>query len=640
MKQFASASGLSKYYGDQLIFENFKFTLHERQRITLIGPNGTGKTSLLKIIAGLDLPDEGKMSISENTTIGYADQHVQFDTDMKIYDCMLDIVKENLVLFTQAQELEAKFATTEYGSEEFEKLSAQYEKLQQTIQQEGLYQIETKIKMLLTRFGFSREMWQQNISNLSGGQKIRLHLARVLLQEPDILLLDEPTNHLDIETIIWLNKYLLSYPNALIIITHDEKLISSLATNVWQIINEMVFVYNGTYNNYQQYINEQMSYLEKQQQKAEKEREKLTTFVEKNLVRASTTKRAQSAQKRLQKLKTVNTIRIPETLKPFTLPVQRNTGKYIFRLNDLSVGYDNPLYESLTIDIMRYDRIALVGQNGIGKSTLLNTLVNYLPALNGEFELGTQVDIAYFQQQQIFSKKNASVYATFQDVYPNAHRDIIHPILARFGFPQEDVHMNNTTLSGGEKQRLLLALLYYQKANTLLLDEPTNHLDLQSKQSLTTSLKQFDGTIIFSSHDRTFIEQLATRVIFFYQKKVYIFDTYKEFETFSLNQLDDNSIGFEQEPKASQIDRQKGKEIQGNIRRLSRELEKIEQDIEKLEQDIEKWQNCLLQEEIYSDYEVAQSYQAKIEAATKMLAVMTEEWTLVAEKLETEQAFL
>lgn len=634
MKQYVNGSNLTKYYGDTLVFENTSFSVHSGQRVALIGPNGTGKTTLLKIIAGIDLADGGEVQIGKDTSVGYADQHATFTENDTIYNIMLCEIKDNLQIFNKIAVLEEAFAQTEYGSEAFEKISKQYELLQQEVQEKGLYQQETKIKMLLTKLGFPEVTWHNNVQALSGGQQVRLHLAKILLQEPELLLLDEPTNHLDIETIIWLNNYLSNYPHAIILITHDEKLIDTLATNVWQFVNYTLYTYNGSYQHFKQQLAEQSNYLLEQQEKIAKEKQKLATFVEKNKARSSTAKRAQSAQKRLDKIADVQTIKIKNSLKPFTLPVTRQSGKFVFKLEHVVVGYDKSLYEALDVEILRYERIALVGKNGIGKSTLLSTLASLIPSLSGSLQIGHHVDIAYFRQQQIFAKENQSVYSTFSDVYPDANREIIYPILARFGFPQDDVQLINSRLSGGEKQRLLLALLYYQKANTLLLDEPTNHLDITSKQALVESFNNFDGTIVFASHDREFIEQLATRIFFFHHEKVYVFKTYHEFEQFSMS-LADLTNETEQKPKSTAaLARSEQKKQQTKIRALKREIEQLEQEIEVLEKQIDDCSSALLQEENYSDYQKAVLLQNQKSTFEQTLSVHYETWEVLQAQLE------
>ena len=637
MKQYLTASQLSKYFGDTLVFENASFSIHEKWRVALIGPNGTGKTTFLKIVAGLDTSDSGSIHYPNNLRIGYVDQHATFTENETIYNIMLAEIAESQEIFERIRGLEIAFGNVDYASEAFQKISTQYEALQDEAREKGLYLQETKIKMLLTKLGFPETVWNKNVQELSGGQQVRLQLARVLLQEPELLLLDEPTNHLDIETIIWLNKYLMSYPHAIIFITHDEKFIATLATHIWQFINHSLLTYSGTYNNFKKQLAEQANFLEAQAEKTLKEKQKLQEFVDRNRTRSSTAKRAQSAQKRLNKIADVQTIQIKNSLKPFALPIKRQSGKFVFKIQNAEIGYTHPLYTPLSTDMLRYERIALVGKNGIGKSTLLNTLAGRILPLAGSVERGHHVDIAYFEQQQVFAKENQSIFSTFADVYPDANRDIIYPILARFGFSQEDVQLINTNLSGGEKQRLLLALMYYQKANTLLLDEPTNHLDIVSKQSLITSFHKFDGTIIFASHDREFIEQLATRIFFFHEGKVFEFSTYIDFENFSLSLENEPTVNT----KKTQVvlDRAEQKRLQNQIRTTKNEIEKSEKTIEVLEAKIIEIDAALFLEENYSDYQkAARLQQEKTQAQADLQAAYQtwEEQHIILETLENQ----
>ena len=634
MKQFMVATDLAKLFGDDLVFEGASFNIHAGQKVALVGPNGSGKSTLLKIIAGLDIPDEGSINTTSGTTMGYASQHVSFQKNQTISEVMYEVIADKLAVLDRIKAVEVGFATTEFGSAAFDKLSRQYETLQQQAELEGTHQLETKIKVLLTRFGFDDTMWSRDVMELSGGQQIRLHLAKLLLQEPDILLLDEPTNHLDIETIIWLENYLQGYKKAIIYVSHDQQLLRSLSTNVWQIISGEFITFKGKYDDYKAYISEHIGYLERQQQALLVEKARMSDFIDRNLTRASTTGRAQSVRKRLNKMEDVKLLKIPTSLRPFSLPVTRQSGKFIYKLHELVVGYTKPLFGSITLDIERFERIALVGKNGIGKSTLLSTLYGNLSPISGDFEVGHHVDASYFLQQQVFTKNNISVYDTFSEVYPDANKATIYPILARFGFSQEEVHLNNATLSGGEKQRLLLSLLYFQKSNTLLLDEPTNHLDIESKEALTESLQKFDGTIIFASHDRTFIEELATKIIFIHDAAIYYFDTYAEFQTFSSAEvISESNDNQNKATTASQLDRAEQKQLEAEVRRVDRKIAEIEEEIETIESAIADANALLALEENYSDFTKAQELAESVEKHNARLDVLMGNWEIQHEKL-------
>lgn len=637
MKQYMVGTDLSKAFGEDVVFENASFSLHEQQRIALIGPNGSGKSTFLKIIAGIDIPDSGSINITSGATVGYASQHVSFTASQTIKELMFEVIADRLLILDEVAKLEQQFATTEFGTEAFDKLSNAYERMQAQITQEGTHQLDTKIKMLLTKFGFDEATWDKDVLTLSGGQQIRLHLARLLLQEPDVLLLDEPTNHLDIETIIWLENYLSSYKKAIIFISHDQSLLQSLSTQVWQIISEELIKYNGTYDNYKVFIAEKMAFLAKEQAAISKEKAKLADFVDRNLTRASTTGRAQSARTRLEKMEDVKQLKIQKTLQPFNLPIARTSGKFVYKLEDLGVGYTKQLFPSLHLDIERYERIALVGRNGIGKSTLLSTMHEDLQPFSGTCVIGHHVDSAFFLQQQVFASKNVSVYDTFSDVYPDANRAVIYPILAKFGFSQEEVHLNNATLSGGEKQRLLLALLYYQKANTLLLDEPTNHLDIPSKEALTESLQAFDGTIVFASHDRNFIEKLATKIIFIDDNVVEYFDTYNDFLRYTQQDQLETVTTKETVVTSSQLSRQEQKQKDAVIRRITREIERLETEIETIETKIAEHNEQLLIEDVYSDFEKSQEHSDAIQTLEANLETIMDAWEAEQEALETAQ---
>lgn len=626
MKQFITGYQLEKYHQDQLIFSDFTFNIHSGQKIALIGPNGTGKTTLLKILAQQDQPDFGTIEYANNIHVGYIEQISHFPADLTVIDYMYEAVKEEQKLLVESAQLAAEFNEVDGETEAFIKLAKKYEKLNHEIEQRGIYQLDAKIQMLLTKLGFIEDMWQKNLATLSGGQVVRLKLARLLLTEPDVLLLDEPTNHLDIDTIIWLEQYMLRYEKAIVFITHDQQLLHAVATTIWQIVNNKVYVYKGNYQNFQRYFLEQQDYLEKQEKAIKKEKEKLTIFIEKNKARASTTKRAASAEKKLDKIVDITKIEVKKTLEKVYFPVERASGKEIFLIDNLQVGYSNPLYSPINLDIYRFERVALLGANGIGKTTLLETLFEKIPPLNGRIKKGHHVDIGYFKQEQVFTQQNLSVYETFSEYYPDASREVIYPILARFGFKQDEIQLKNTTLSGGEKQRLLLALLYYQKANTLFLDEPTNHLDIQSKQSLIESLKKFDGTIIFSSHDRNFIKELATKCIYFKDGEVYIYDSYLEFEQSSIviagNDVEKNRLNISK----IKSDWKDQKEYNKNLKKLEKKILDAEANIEQLELSIATKKELLLSPEVYQDFHKASQIQQEVEQLENALLHAMQMW--------------
>lgn len=496
---------ISKSFGVTTILENINMTISERDRIGLVGVNGAGKTTLLKIITGEYLPDSGKVSLANGRTMGHLAQDSGLDSDKTIWDEMLTVFHDLILMENEMRRLEMKMGDAS------NKLLDEYDRLSTEFQERGGYSYQAQIRSLLTGFGFAESCWQDKISSLSGGQKTRLAMVKLLLAKPDLLILDEPTNHLDITTLTWLENYLQNYDGALLVVSHDRYFLDRIVTSIYEIERTHIKQYHGNYTYYQQKKKEEYEIALKQYQHQQEEIKRLEDFVQRNIARASTTKRAQSRRKTLEKMERLEKPVMEQTMSGFTFEIERTSGNDVLTVRDLTIGYgkENPIVSKINFRIERNERVAIVGPNGIGKSTLLKTLCRRIQPIHGEIQWGSQIKIGYYDQELSNLNGNKRVIDEIWDEYSNMLEVEVRSLLGRFLFSGEEVEKPVSILSGGEKARLSLAKLLLTKANVLLLDEPTNHLDLYSKEALEQALLEYPGTLIFISHDRYFLNRIS-----------------------------------------------------------------------------------------------------------------------------------
>lgn len=630
-------NGLSKLYGAETILANIKLEVQTRDRIALVGRNGAGKSTLLKIIAGELSHDGGEMIKPKDVSIGYLAQNTGLETSLTIWD-------EMLTVFTHLQQMETKLRRLEQemGKEEnfsnatsYERLLADYDQLQLDYKDQGGYQYEADIRSILSGLGFPVETHQTTISTLSGGQKTRLALGKLLLTKPDLLILDEPTNHLDIDTLTWLEQYLQGYPGAILIVSHDRYFLDKLVTQVYEISNKESRRYVG---NYSKYLDLKAALYEQEMKRYEKQQEeiaKLEDFVQKNIARASTTKRAQSRQKQLDRMELLTRPLSDSKSASFHFDIEKQSGNDVLQVKDVSIGYDEePIIGHVNMRLTRGDSVALVGPNGIGKSTLLKSIVNKLKALSGEISFGSNVSIGYYDQEQANLTSSKRVLNELWDDYPLEPEKEIRTILGNFLFTGDDVLKPVSSLSGGQKARLALAKLMMQKSNLLILDEPTNHLDLNSKEILENALIDYPGTLLFVSHDRYFINRVTTTVVelstdgaqeylgdydYYIEKKNEMIER-AEFE----QQEEDTPIqkNIAQE-KLNYLEEKERKKLE---RQRIRKIEDIEQNIAKLEEEIATLEEELCLPEVYADYERASEITTTKQTKQEQLEKFMAEW--------------
>ncbi|WP_240522901.1 ABC-F family ATP-binding cassette domain-containing protein [Bacillus cereus] len=630
-------NGLSKLYGAETILANIKLEVQTKDRIALVGRNGAGKSTLLKIIAGELSHDGGEIIKPKDVSIGYLAQNTGLETSLKIWD-------EMLTVFTHLQQMETKLRRLEQemGKEEnfsnaatYEKLLADYDQLQLDYKDQGGYQYEADIRSILSGLGFPVETHQTTISTLSGGQKTRLALGKLLLTKPDLLILDEPTNHLDIETLTWLEQYLQGYPGAILIVSHDRYFLDKLVTQVYEISNKESRRFVG---NYSKYLDLKSALYEQEMKRYEKQQDeiaKLEDFVQKNIARASTTKRAQSRRKQLDRMELLTRPLGDSKSASFHFDIEKQSGNDVLQVKDATIGYDaDPIIEHVTMRLTRGDSVALVGPNGIGKSTLLKSIVNKLPLLNGNVSFGSNVSVGYYDQEQANLTSSKRVLNELWDEYPLQPEKEIRTILGNFLFTGDDVLKPVSSLSGGQKARLALAKLMMQKSNLLILDEPTNHLDLNSKEILENALIDYPGTLLFVSHDRYFINRVTTTVVELStegaQEYLGDYDYYVEKKNEMIERAEleqqENDVPVQKVVAQEKLNYLEEKERKKLERQRTRKIEELEQSIVEFEEEIATLEDQLCLPEIYADYEKASEITTKKQTLQEQLEACMAEW--------------
>jgi len=632
---------LEKNFGADTILSNIKLEVQTRDRIALVGRNGAGKSTLLKIIAGQMSYDSGDIIKPKGIEIGYLAQNTGLESDRSIWDEMLTVFEDLQKQEKDLRRLEEKMADPDLiaNPDEYERILKEYDLLQVQFKEQGGYQYESDIRSVLHGLNFHSFSYETKISTLSGGQKTRLALGKLLLTKPDILILDEPTNHLDIETLSWLEQYLQSYDGAILIVSHDRYFLDKVVTLVYELSRKQTRKYTG---NYSSYLDQKAANFEREMKLFEKQQEevaKLQDFIQRNLARASTTKRAQSRRKQLDRMELMDRPLGDEKSASFGFDIERQSGNEVLKADSISVGYkDAEISKGISFRITRGESIALVGPNGIGKSTLLKTIVEKQPALSGNFQKGSNVMIGYYDQEQADLSSNKRVLNELWDDFPLKPEKEIRTILGNFLFSGDDVLKIVNTLSGGEKARLALAKLMMQKANFLILDEPTNHLDLDSKEILENALIDYPGTIFFVSHDRYFINRIATKVFELSKDGIteYLGD-YDYYIEKKREQEEIEAIESSESPQPAAAAKEKpnyqqDKEAKRAQRQRQRRLEEVERQIEEAENAISEYEQLLCEPDVYQDHEKVLDITQKNNECKATLEKLMEEWTELADE--------
>ncbi|PNZ27785.1 ABC transporter ATP-binding protein [Staphylococcus rostri] len=625
-------SQISKSFDGETIFDNVNFEIKTGERIGIVGRNGAGKSTLMKIIAGVEAYEDGHISKIKNLKMGYLTQQMTLNTQNSVFEEMLQP-------FVHLKQLDEKMqAETDwlaqhadrYESADYQEHIKRYESLSNDFEKQGGYDYERKIKTVLNGLNFTEADYDRPVNDFSGGQKTRLSLAQMLLREPDLLLLDEPTNHLDMETTAWLEDYLKFFSGAIVIISHDRYFLDKIVTQIYDVSLGEVKHYVGNYAKFiaqrDQYYQKRLAEYERQQD----EIKRLETFVEKNITRSSTSGMAKSRRKVLEKMTRIEKPMMDARSADIRFDFDRNTGNDVMHIRQLEVGYASPITQPINIEVTKGDHIAIIGPNGIGKSTLIKTLAGRLPAISGDIVPGANLKIGYYDQKQAEFRSNKTILDYVWDQYRHMPEKDIRAVLGRFLFTQDDVQKIINDLSGGEKARLQLALLMLERNNVLILDEPTNHLDIDSKEMLEQALHNFAGTLIFVSHDRYFINELANKVFDMdaqggrmylgdYQYYLEKLEQQRALETHAESQSTQtpNTTERQSEQETTYADL---KALRREKRKLTRQIEEQEAAIDTYEARIEEIDTAMTDPTIIDDYEQIQA--------------LAEERTTIEQKLE------
>ena len=581
------ANKIERSFAGEVLFDNINLQVDERDRIALVGKNGAGKSTLLKILVGEEEPTSGEINKKKDISLSYLAQDSRFESENTIYDEMLHVFDDLRRAETQLRQMELEMG--EKSGEDLDKLMADYDRLSENFRQDGGFTYEADIRAILNGFKFDESMWQMKIAELSGGQNTRLALAKMLLEKPNLLVLDEPTNHLDIETIAWLENYLVNYSGALIIVSHDRYFLDKVATVTLDLTKHSLDRYVGNYSRFVELKEQKLATEAKNYEKQQKEIAALEDFVNRNLVRASTTKRAQSRRKQLEKMERLDKPEAGKKSANMTFQSEKTSGNVVLTVENAAIGYDGEIFsEPINLDLRKMNAVAIVGPNGIGKSTFIKSIVDQIPFIKGEKRFGANVEVGYYDQTQSKLTPSNSVLDELWNDFKLTPEVEIRNRLGAFLFSGDDVKKSVGMLSGGEKARLLLAKLSMENNNFLILDEPTNHLDIDSKEVLENALIDFDGTLLFVSHDRYFINRVATHVLELSENgsTLYLgdYDYYVDKKAeMEVSQTEETSTSNQVKEASSVNDYQAQKESQKEARKLMRQIESLEAEIEELE---------------------------------------------------------
>lgn len=630
---------IERSFSGDVLFDNINIQVDEKDRIALVGRNGAGKSTLLKILVGEEAPTSGEINTKRDLSLSYLAQDSRFESENTIFDEILHVFDDVRSMESRLRKMEMQMA--ELTGDAFDKLMSDYDRLSEEFRVKGGFTYEAEIKAILNGFKFDESMWQMKISELSGGQNTRLALAKMLLEKPELLVLDEPTNHLDIETIAWLENYLVNYQGALIIVSHDRYFLDKVATITLDLTKHSLDRYVGNYSKFMDLKAEKLALEAKNYEKQAKEIAKLEDFVQRNLVRASTTKRAQARRKQLEKMERLDKPSAGQKSANMTFHADKVSGNVVLTVADAAIGYDDQiLSEPINVDVKKFDAIAIVGPNGIGKSTLIKSIVGQIPFIKGTSTYGANVEVGYYDQTQSNLTRTNTVLDELWNDFSTTPEVEIRNRLGAFLFSGDDVKKSVSMLSGGERARLLLAKLSMQNNNFLILDEPTNHLDIDSKEVLEDALIDFDGTLLFVSHDRYFINRVATKVLEISEEgsTLYLgdYDYYLEKKA-ELEELARLKAEEAQEKatvvveKAPANDYQAQKANQKELRKLTRRITEIENQLEEIEAREEEINQAMLATNEASELI---DLQKELDELTEQQENLMLEWEELSEKVE------
>lgn len=626
-----SCNNISKSFGTDVIIKSCSFNIKDHEKAAIVGINGAGKSTLLKIITGIEPADTGLVTLAKDKTLGYLSQQQNLNSDNTIYDELLSVKQYILDMEAQLRSIENQMKSADDTA--LETLMKKYSDLNHEFELNNGYAYKSEITGVLKGLGFAEEDFTLNVNTLSGGQKTRVALGRLLLSKPDIILLDEPTNHLDMESISWLENYLLNYSGAVLIVAHDRYFLDKIVSKIIELDNGNATVFSGNYTDYASkkaiLRNMQLKEYLNQQREIKHQEEVITKLKQFN--REKSIKRAESREKMLNKMEFVDKPEILNDKMDIKLEPNVISGNDVLTVDNLTKGFDGTvLFDNICFQIKRGERVALIGSNGTGKTTILKLINGIIPADSGSIYLGAKVNIGYYDQEHHVLDPDKTIFDEIRDAYPDLNNTQIRNTLAAFLFTNEDVFKYIKDLSGGERGRVSLAKLMLSNANFLILDEPTNHLDITSKEILENALNSYTGTVLFVSHDRYFINSTATRIIELANKTVvnYIgnYDYYLEKKDILGAKPITNNISKSSSSAISKLNWQEEKVKQAQQKKIKNEIKRTEERMALIEAEIEELDNMYADPAISSDTAKLMEIHTRKEALSKELDELYDKW--------------
>lgn len=618
-----ACSSLKKSFQGNELLKDITFKIEEHDKIAIIGVNGAGKTTLLRILCDEESYDSGDIFKTKETSIGYLSQHNTIDPTLTIYDALLEVFKPLLKKEKRMRELETLMSSGTH----LDDIMKEYDQLSFEFERDGGYSYQSQIKGVLKGLGFHEDTWDMTLDILSGGQKTRISLGRLLLLKPSLLLLDEPTNHLDVESIEWLENYLKNYPHAIIMVSHDRYFIDQVTNQIIEIENGKSITYKCSYEQYAQIKKHNRDVALKHYIDNQKEIKRMQESIDllKSFNREKQVKRAESKEKALEKMEKVEKPdALPQSIRIQFQPLIES-GYDVLKVKDLSMAFEQPLFKNINFEVKRQERVALIGPNGIGKTTLFHILLGHLIQQSGKIKLGSRVMMGYYDQEHTSLSFNKTIFQEISDTYPQMNNTQIRSACASFLFKGEDVFKSINMLSGGERGRVVLMKLLLGQSNFLILDEPTNHLDIESKEVLEDALLSFQGTILFISHDRYFINKLATKVVEMRKDNAFIYQgNYNDYlEKRSEDQVEDE--------KVKNLSYQEKKKNKAEIRKQQNQIKKIEKEISEKEKLIDEYNQLIQCEDVFNDYQKYNEITQQLDTINQQLEELLILWEQLQE---------
>ncbi len=627
---------ITKTYGTDVIIKNISFSASDNEKIGLIGPNGAGKSTLLKIIAGDISCDEGRIFTPKDCRIGYLRQDISYEENSSIRQFMMSAFSDLLSLGDELRALEERMALGDKDPEHARVLNT-YGSKSELYEKRGGFEINTRINTILTGMGFEDFDQNMRISDLSGGEKTKLSMARLLLENPEVLLLDEPTNHLDFKTMQWLEGYLKNYNGIVIVVSHDRYFLDALAETIYEIDRNVITKYKGNYSKYLVLKKQNEEVALKHYNARLEEVKRLEEYVAKNIARASTSKMAKSKQKAMEKIEVGEKPSVSTDVCRFSFDGVFRSYNDVLTLENVSLsipksGMLETLAQNISMEVKRGEKVAVIGANGVGKSTLLKAILQKHEFFDGDIEIGGNTKISYYDQEQKQLSDEKTIFGEISDCFPMMDEVEIRTKLSLVLFKDEDVFKKISTLSGGERARLMFLIIMLEKPNVLILDEPTNHLDLPAKEALDTAIAEYKGTVLFVSHDRYFLNKTADKIFELTPDKMTSYNgNYDDYIRYLTKIAEKPSVNTAVKTTAA-MDYESAKKHQGIVRSLEKKISSAENEISRLEKEIEALQAEL--EKCGSDFERARELYDEVNRYNEALNNEYESWNNYSEELK------